>query len=359
MWIYFEGEVKTKDHVMIRNLFLLLMILPVLVFADTSDYVWNEQFSKKSAEAAAGNSRSQYDIGNMYLKGQGTGIDEKKAFEWIKKSADSDYLKAQFKIGFMYLKGLGTKKSYRNAEKWLRKAADKNYAPAQYYLAGMYRDGQHLPKDYDKSLFWLKKAKANGFWKAANEYGKVIALTQRGGVRTTTKPKPKPVVVAKRAEPKKRAVAKKKNVATIEQEDDLRDLLLRGQWLERGKPARYLPSVVTQCKKKNNDLYCTSKKDLKGKRGNTTFTYRIIVNIKNITEAGEFSANYRNNILASVQGKPMIIPGEDGEEDITRPSPVIKPGMQRTVHSLECELDNAKQISCVKDLGRDIKLTRR
>ena len=356
MWIYFEGEVKTKDHVMIRNLFLLLMILPVLVFADTSDYVWNEQFSKKSAEAAAGNSRSQYDIGNMYLKGQGTGIDEKKAFEWIKKSADSDYLKAQFKIGFMYLKGLGTKKSYRDAEKWLRKAADKNYAPAQYYLAGMYRDGKHLPKDYDKSLFWLKKAQANGFWKAANEYDKVIALAQRGGARITTKSKP--VVEKNKEQPKKQVVARKQ-AATVAQDDDLRDLLLRGQWLERGKPARYLPSAVTQCKKRNNGLYCTSKKDLKGKRANTTFTYRIIVNIKDITEAGEFSAEYRNNILASVQGKPMIIPGEDGEEDITRPSPVIKTGLQRTVHSLECELDNQKQISCVKDLGRDIKLTRR
>ena len=96
----------------------------------------------------------------------------------------------------------------------------------------------NLPKDYDKSLFWLKKAKANGFWKAANEYGKVIALTQRGGARTTAKSKPKPIVAKKKAQPKKRVVAKRKTVATVEQDDDLRDLLLRGQWLERGKPGK-------------------------------------------------------------------------------------------------------------------------
>jgi len=338
-----------------RSLLLLLMILPVLVFADTSDYVWNEQFSKKTLEAQAGKPRAQYDLGNMYLKGQGTGIDEKKAFEWISKAAGSGYLKAQFKTGFMYLKGLGTKSNYNQAEKWLRKAANKNYAPAQYYLAGMYRDGQYLGKNYDKALFWLKKAQANGFWKAANEYDKVIALTQRGASRPVAKKARSQSV--NRAEPKNRASTPKR-VATAE-DNNLRGLLLRGKWLERGKPAKYLPSALTQCKKKNNGLYCTSKKDLKGKRGNTTFVYRIIINIKNISEAGEFSANYRNNILSSVQGKPVVIPGEDDEPDVTRPSPVVNVGLQKTVHSLECQVDNAKQISCVKDITRKIKLTRR
>ena len=344
-----------------KNLFILFMVLPVFAFADTSDYVWNEQFSKKTAEAEAGKPRAQYDVGNMYLKGQGTGINEKKAFEWIKKSANSGYLKAQFKTGFMYLEGLGTKKNYVKAEIWLRRAANKSYAPAQYYLAGMYRDGLHLAKNYDKSLFWLKKARANGFWKAANEYDKVIALTQRGGsapsvARVT--PKPKPVVVAKRAEQKPRAVARKRVIAKAE-DDNLRALLLKGQWLERGKPAKYLPSAITQCKNKDNGLYCVSNKDLKGKQGNTEFTYRTIINIQHITEAGEFSATYRNNVLTVKQGKPVVIPGEDGEEDTTRPSPIINTGLQKTKHILECQLDNAKQISCIKDLGRGIKLTRR
>jgi len=353
--------VRLKTQFMLRGTLLLLAMLPVLVFADTSDYVWNEQFSKKTAEAAEGKPRAQYDLGNMYLKGQGTGINEQKAFEWIKKSASSHYLKAQFKTGFMYLKGLGVKRNYSEAEKWLRKAANKNYAPAQYYLAGMYRDGQYLGKNYDKALFWLKKARANGFWKAANEYDKVIALTQRGATqpaRVKEKPKQRPVVVAKRVE-KPATVRKRKPVAKAAKDENLRGLLLKGNWLERGKPAKYLPSELTQCKKKSTGLYCVSKKDLKGKRGNTTFVYRIIVNIEHISEAGEFSASYRNNILSSVQGKPVVIPGDDGENDITRPSPIIKTGLQKTVHSLECQLDNAKQISCVKDISRNIKLTRR
>jgi len=321
----------------------ILLALSVTAYADTSDYIWNEQFSKKIAEAEAGKTRSQYDIGNMYLKGQGTGIDELKAFNWFNKAAASGHVKSQFKVGLMLLNGTGVKKDYSKAEKWLRKAANKKYAPAQYYLAGMYRDGKFVTRNYDKSLFWLKRAKESGFWKAANEYDKVIALAQRNSGRKPANSQPKPAATVKQATAN----------------TDLRELILNGQWLERGKPAKYLPSAVTQCKKKPDGMFCTSKQDLKGKRGNTQFTYRIVVRIKNIAEAGEFSATYRNDVLSVIPGKPIVIPGDDGEPDVTRPSPLIEKGLQRTVHSLECQLDNAKQITCVKDLARTIKLTRR
>ncbi len=325
-----------------------LVFLTNYIFADTSDYIWNEQFSKKIAEAEAGKIRSQYDIGNMYLKGQGTGIDEVKAFNWFSKAAKSGHVKSQFKIGFMLLNGTGVKKNYAKAEKWLRKAAYKKYAPAQYYLAGMYRDGKYLTKNYDKSLFWLKRAKASGFWKAANEYDKVIQLVQRGNARTPRKTVSRPTP---------RAVVRSKPVAVS---DDLRDLLLKAKWLEGGKPARYLPSGFTQCEKKRRGLACASKQDLNGNRGNTTFKYRIVATVKNISEAGEFTVIYNNNVLSVVQGKPLIIPGDDDEEPPTVvPSPVVKLGFQRTVHNLECQLVNAKQINCTKDYTRSIKLTRK
>ncbi len=324
-------------------LLITLVFLPSYISADTSDYVWNEQFSKKIAEAEAGKTRSQYDVGNMYLKGQGTGFDEAKAFSWFTKAAKNGHVKSQFKIGFMLLNGTGVKKNYAKAEKWLRKAANKKYAPAQYYLAGMYRDGKYLSKNYDKSLFWFKKAKINGFWKAANEYEKMFALVQRSKARTSravtprTVVKPKPVVVS----------------------DDLRDLLLDARWLEGRKPARYLPSSVTQCEKKRSGLACASMKDINGKRGNTTFKYRIVATLKNISESGEFSVVYNNNVLSVVPGKPLTIPGDDDEEPPTIvPSPVVKLGFQRTVHNLDCQLVNSKQINCIKDYGRSIKLTR-
>jgi len=322
---------------------LLLTGLSAVANADTSDYIWNEQFSKKVAEAEAGKTRSQYDIGNMYLKGQGTGINEQKAFSWFNKAAASGHVKSQFKVGLMLLNGTGVKRDYAKAEKWLRKAAKQNYAPGQYHYAIMYRDGKFLAKNYNKSLFWLKRAKDNGYWKAQNEYDRISALVQQTNRNKVVQPRPKKVVVAR----------KQVNVRS-----DLRQLLLSGQWLERGKPAKYLPSALTECKTRPDGLLCTSKKEIKGKRGNTQFTYRIVIRIRNISEDGEFSATYQNEVLSVVPGEPIIIPGEDGEPDVTRPSPLIDKGLQRTVHSLECELDNAKQITCVKDQSRTIKLTR-
>lgn len=322
----------------------LLMLFSSLVSADTSDYIWNEQFSKKIAEAEAGKVRSQYDVGNMYLKGQGTVINEAKAFKWFSTAAKSGHTKSQFKMGLMLLKGMGVKKNYKKAESWLRKAAKKDYAPAQYYLASMYRDGKYLGKSYDKSLFWLKKAKANGFWKAATEYDKIIALVQRSGAITTPLRVTKPRVTSK---------------PIVKSNNDLTNLLLNGQWFERGKPAKYLPSSLTRCKKSGSGIQCVSIKDRKGKRGNTEFTYRVITSINNIIEAGEFSATYRNKVLSVKPGKPIIIPGEDGEPDITRPSPLIETGLQRTVHTLECQLETATQIRCVKDQTQNIVFNRK
>jgi len=328
--------------------FASLVLLSSYISADTSDYVWNEQFSKKIAEAEAGKMRSQYDVGNMYLKGQGTGFDEAKAFTWFTKAAQSGHVKSQFKIGFMLLNGAGVKKDYAKAEKWLRKAANKKYAPAEYYLAGMYRDGKYLSKNYDKSLFWLKRAKASGFWKAATEYDKVIALVQRNNSRTSK-------AVTPRATPKSKPKLKRVVVS-----DDLRDLLLNASWFEGRKPARYLPSSVTQCEKKRSGLACASMRDINGKRGNTTFKYRIVATLKNISESGEFSVIYNNNVLSVIPGAPLTIPGDDDEEPPTIvPSPVVKLGFQRTVHNLDCQLVNSKQINCVKDYGRSIKLTRK
>ena len=331
---------------------LLLLVTPVLVHAGTGDYVWNEQFAKKLVEAEAGKPRAQYNVGNMYLKGQGTAIDEAKAFKWIRKSAESGYLKAEFKLGFMYLQGLGIKKNNEKAENWLRKAANKDYAPAQYYLALMYRDGKHVGKNYIQALAWLKKSSDGGFWKAADEYDRVAALAKGG------KPAAPPPAPVKRAASSP-APARTRPAPAPARSLDLADILMSGNWQERGKPARYLSSDVTQCKRKGKGLYCASKKDLKGQRGSTKFTYRIIIDIDNLTEDGEFSASYRNNVLAVTPGKPRIIPGEDGEAPTTQPAPVINPGLQRTVHSLDCQLDNSKKISCTKDHGRDITLTRR
>jgi len=349
-----------------KSIILLILMLPVSVLADTSDYIWNEQFTQKLIKAEAGNARAQYDVGNMYLKGQGTVTDRRKAHEWISKAANSGYQKAEFKLGLMFLEGMGTDTNFAKAEKWLRKSAKKGYAPAQYYLGGMYRDGKHVRKNYNKALSWLKKAQDGGFWKAKREIEYVTALAGQGNGRQATVETPKPRAQTPKPKPRVREpVRQAKRTAPaprrqpVSGKNDLRSLLMNGKWLERGRPAKYLPSDAMKCKNKGRGIYCVSNKNLKGKRGNTVFEYQIIVNINNITESGEFSASYRNNVLSVIPGKPIVIPGEDGEPDTTRPSPIIKSGLQRTIHTLECDLNTPKKISCVKDRTVNIKISRK
>ena len=350
------------------NKFILLVVwlIPVSLLADTSDYIWNEQFSQKIIKAEAGNARAQYDVGNMYLKGQGTIIDRRKALEWIDKAAKTGHLKAEFKLGLMYLQGIGTETDTAKAEKWLRKAANKGSTAAQFYLGGMYRDGKYVKRDYNKALSWLKKSRDGGFWKAKKEYEKVALLAnQRGNKRASPAPvqsrRPTPAPVQKKARPQ----APRKQVASarreqVSEKNDLRSLLLNGKWLERGKPVKYLPSEAMKCKNKGDGIFCISKNNLKGKAGNTTFEYKIIANIVNISDDGEFSASYRNNVISVVPGKPIVIPGDDEDEpDTVRPSPIINTGLQRTVHTLECDLNTVKQISCVKDRSVNIKVSRK
>ena len=55
----------------------------------------------------------------------------KKAFELYKKSANQGYAQAQFNLGNMYYKGQGVKQDYKKARELWQKLADQGFAQAQ------------------------------------------------------------------------------------------------------------------------------------------------------------------------------------------------------------------------------------
>lgn len=339
----------------------VLLVVSNLAVADNSDYVWNEQFAAKLVMAQKGDRRAQYDVGNMYIKGQGTTKNASIAFDWIGKSAQQGYVKAKYKLGFMNLKGIGTNKDLRQANKWLTQAASENYAPAQFALAGMYSKGLYVKQDYAEAIQWLKKAKASGFWKASKELQRVSALASN-----TKAPAP----VAKIARPAP-VIAKPSVPAQQVEEDEpaLSAIVLSGKWSQGGKPARFLPSSVSNCQLRGTRIVCQSNQ-LKGQNNTARFAYRIEVTMKDFTEAGEFSAVYQNNILSVEQlESELTLPDETDEGEVlteeekaarerARAARQISVGLQATVHSLECQLENIKKISCIKDHGRTIQFTR-
>ena len=133
---------------------------------------------KKSADQAY--APAQYVLAEMYYRGEGPEKDFELAFHWIKKSADQAYAQAQYNLALMYYKGERVEKDFELAFAWAKKSADQSYAPAQYQLARMYYRGKGTEKDMESAFDWMKKSADQGY--ALAQY--ILALMYYGGIGT-------------------------------------------------------------------------------------------------------------------------------------------------------------------------------
>jgi len=200
--------------------------------------MWEQLFEEQLADAENGDADAQYEVGIMYLKGQGVQPDRAKAVSWLSKASESGNeqaesklrrieeqedkyqrmvkqaetgdVKAQYDIAMMYLKGRGVEQSDKQARYWLTKAAarhdekaitrlgilnykgeggktdykkaaklfsqvSQNSTLAQYYLGEMYAEGSGVEKNHETAIAWYKKAAEGGFDRAR---GKIINLEE-------------------------------------------------------------------------------------------------------------------------------------------------------------------------------------
>lgn len=143
--------------------------------------------------ASQGNADAQFQLGVMYLDGNGVIQDSYQAADWFRKSAeqgDSRALKklrnaaeqedqrAQYNLGMMYLNGKGVAQDYSQAVVWfkkmvdlgnytegvagVRKAAELGSARAQDTLGMMYGNGQGVTLDFVQAVQWFRKAAEQG-----------------------------------------------------------------------------------------------------------------------------------------------------------------------------------------------------
>ena len=83
----------------------------------------------------------------------------------LKNKALAGDADAQFNLGQMYRKGEGgVSQDYKEAVKWFKKAAEHGYVGGgiQTVLATMYYEGKGVPKDNVISYMWLNMAVAQG-----------------------------------------------------------------------------------------------------------------------------------------------------------------------------------------------------
>lgn len=129
-----------------------------LVWKDVpQDYIKAEYWFRKAAEQG-GDSTAQFNLGLMYVHGQGVQKDISKAVQWFKKAAEQGHAEAQLLFGGAYIDGVGVKQDYLLAFGWFQKAAEQGNVVAQNNLGIMYRNGQGVTQDYFKAAEWFRKA---------------------------------------------------------------------------------------------------------------------------------------------------------------------------------------------------------
>lgn len=73
----------------------------------TANPVLAANWYRKAAEG--GNPLGEYDLGDMYLRGNGMPQNDAEAFRWFQKAAAQGHTGARIKLGYMYAEGRGTK----------------------------------------------------------------------------------------------------------------------------------------------------------------------------------------------------------------------------------------------------------
>jgi len=83
-------------------------------------------------------------------------------FDETKLLAEQGDADAQYNLGLMYLLGDGVPENDAEAVKWFRLAAEQGYATAQYNLGRMYANGYGVPQNNIRAYVWYSFALAQG-----------------------------------------------------------------------------------------------------------------------------------------------------------------------------------------------------
>ena len=117
-------------------------------------------------EANRGNGYACYDLGRMYLLGQGCKEDEEEAQRWFRDALEAfqmaessaekkGYLR--YRIGKCHAYGHGAEQNHEESARWFRQAVDENNPFAAYSLGSQYLRGQGVEQSNEEAynLFYL------------------------------------------------------------------------------------------------------------------------------------------------------------------------------------------------------------
>lgn len=118
-----------------------------------SDQYLREAFRLFLGSVKEGHILAMYELGLCYLNGRGTDVNEKKALEWLTKSAQEDCESAQCALGDCYYCGTETIEiDYKKAFKWHQDSALQGNNYAKCCLADCYYFGEGVEENDDKAV---------------------------------------------------------------------------------------------------------------------------------------------------------------------------------------------------------------
>lgn len=128
------------------------LVLPIV------EMIYNETIEEIKKLAEQGKSEYQYQLGNVYLFGEGIPKNSVKAAYWHEKAANQNHIEAMRSIAYAYKDADGVEQNFEKSMFWFEKAAKQGDANSQMMIGNSYHLGLGVQKDEEKASFYLKAA---------------------------------------------------------------------------------------------------------------------------------------------------------------------------------------------------------
>lgn len=317
---------------------LLVTGLSISHAYDGEDWVLVKYFKDNLDQAKQGDSNAMFKVGQLYERGRGTPQDINQAIGWYHKAIQGGHQYARARLGIMLYEGTGTAKNLTKALAFLKPAAEAKTPEAEYYMGIIYERGDGVPSNRNEAINWYKQAVQHGSYRAKSR----LQALDKGYIK----------VGSTAALPKASKASNKVNIAAA-----LREAVLSGNWQRGELAAGFLPSGITNCTSVGkNTIRCISEKQQRD-TGSATITYVTKSTIWGFNSKDEFKVKYQNSVLSHARkGEAIVAEDDEGDYAISASSgkPGIGLGIQKTVHKLECEMEQANKLVCLKNRTRQL-----
>jgi serine/threonine protein kinase len=112
--------------------------------------------------AERGEAGAQYQLGMLYLQGQGVARSDPDAMRLLGRAADQGHARAQLALGDLYAAGRGAARDDRAARTWYEKAAMQGSLDAQLKLGDLYAGGRGVTQSSFQAYVWYGVAARSG-----------------------------------------------------------------------------------------------------------------------------------------------------------------------------------------------------